>query len=274
MWPVLFTVPLLGFPVKSYGLMIAVGFLAGLWTAMRRAERHGIQPEAVSDLAVWVIFSGVVGARIFYVIQYWDEFAGKPLEILQIWHGGLVFYGGFLAALAGGFWFVRRRGLSPWEMGDLVAPSVLLGYAFGRVGCFLNGCCWGFPVDEGSVLGVRFPASNPLLQQWVPLGEERTIPLFPAQLASVLAGILLWAALDWRLARRRYAGQAFFWMLMGYPLCRFLIEFLRHDTARWAGPLGAFLPDFPGLTIAQWLSLPVFAGGYVWAGWVARRQGF
>lgn len=277
MWPELFTIPLVGISVKSFGAMIALGFLVGLWTAGRRAERMGLRPEVVSDLAVWLIVAGVLGSRLFYVVQYWEHFRDRPLSALAVWDGGMVFYGGFLAAVAAGFWFVHRRNLSPWDLGDCVAPSVILAYAFGRIGCFLNGCCWGFAVPEGSPLGVAFPAEGPegavhplfreqLERGLVLRGDAHAHPVFPAQLLSAGLAVVLFVVLDRKLARRRYPGQVFFWMLMGYSVYRFGVEFVRDDT-----PLLGASGAFPGLTIAQWISPFVFLGALAWARYVAHR---
>ena len=272
MFPELFEIPFLGITLKSYGLMIALGFLAGLWTAGRRAERMGVRSETLSDLAVWLIVGGIVGARVFYVLQYWGDFRDRPWTVLAIWQGGLVFYGGFLAAVAAGFWFVARRNLDPWPIADCVAPSVAMAYAFGRIGCFLNGCCWGFAVSHDHPLGIAFPAAGQggsasplfraqLAQGLVLPGDAWTHPVFPAQLLSALAALVLFFVLDWRVGHRRYVGQAFFWLLMGYALYRFGVEFLRDDTQRWAG-----------FTIAQWISPVVFAGSLAWSRWIASRR--
>ncbi len=276
MWPELFEIPLLGITVKSYGLAIAVGFLLGLWTAGKRAERMGIRPELISDLAVWLIAAGVIGSRVNYVVQFQDEFRDRPWTVFAVWQGGLVFYGGFLAALAGGFWWAARRNLDPWPIADCVAPSVILAYAFGRIGCFLNGCCWGFAVGPDHPLGVTFPAEGPagamhplfreqLAQGLVFRGDAHAHPVFPAQILSAALALALFFVLDWRLANRRFPGQAFFWMVAGYAVYRFVAEFFRNDT-----PLLGAAGAFPGLTIAQWISPVVFVATCLWARRIAR----
>ena len=167
----------------------------------------------MSDLAVWVIVGGVVGARVFYVLQYWDrQFADHPIDAIKIWEGGLVFYGGFLGGTVAGFWFVGRRNLSPWEIGDIVAPSVMLAYALGRIGCLLNGCCWG-GLSGDSTWGLAFPGHyadghwTPLFDWQLQRGAVTPLdpacqPVYPVQALSALAGFLLFFVLDWRKARR------------------------------------------------------------------------
>ena len=121
--------------------------------AMYRARQGGLDPEIILSLAIWLVVCGVIGARLFYVIEYWDEkFAGRSprdtlLEILNVPEGGLVIYGGFIGAAAGFVVFMRKHKLPLLAMADLVAPSFMIGLALGRIGCFLNGCCYGGETD-------------------------------------------------------------------------------------------------------------------------------
>ncbi|MBU6402339.1 MAG: prolipoprotein diacylglyceryl transferase, partial [Verrucomicrobia bacterium] len=136
-----------GLTIYWYGILVAAGFLVGLWTASRRSWRDGIPGEAIVDLSPWLIGGGIVGARILYVVSYWREyFVSKPIwEILMVRHGGLVFYGGFLGAALTGVAYARSRRLNLWKLADTLAPSIALGHAFGRIGCLMNGCCYGRP---------------------------------------------------------------------------------------------------------------------------------
>ena len=138
-----------GLPVRGYGLMLLVGITSGVGMAMYRARQGGLDPEIILSLAIWLVVCGVVGARLFYVTEYWDEsFAGKSprdtlLEIANIPEGGLVIYGGLIGAAFGFVVFVIKHRLPLLAMADLIAPSMAIGLAFGRIGCFLNGCCYG-----------------------------------------------------------------------------------------------------------------------------------
>src|SRR5947209_7911921 len=125
--------------------MVALGFLAGLWTASRRSHRDGFTPDQILDLGPWLIVGGILGARSLYVITFWrEQFAGKPFwEMFMIQHGGLVFYGGFIGAVLAVVLYARLKKLQLWKVFDVLAPSLALGYSFGRVGCLLNGCCYG-----------------------------------------------------------------------------------------------------------------------------------
>jgi phosphatidylglycerol:prolipoprotein diacylglycerol transferase len=140
---VLFHDPFFGFPIYGFGVMLFITFLATTWTASRRAKQEGVAPEILQDMAMWVFIGRIIGARIVYMIQY-----GRPIsEFFKIWEGGLVFYGSAIGGFAGyGLYYllvIRKLGLSSWKLADIVAPTVAVGLFFGRIGCLLNGCCYG-----------------------------------------------------------------------------------------------------------------------------------
>ena len=148
----LFTI--FGLPIRSYGLMMVVGFALGIWRAVRVSKkRYGIEPERVYDLALVLLVGGILGARVVYILlnpatESWGSF-------FAVWQGGLSFHGGLACAMLFGLVYTRIAKLPYWTCGDLVAPSLAIGYAFTRIGCFLNGCCYGRPTDLP--WGVRFP---------------------------------------------------------------------------------------------------------------------
>lgn len=171
MQQVFFRIPVLGFPIFGFGAMLFVAFLACTWVAGRRARREGMAPELVQDLAIWLFVGGILGARILYLFQEavppggWnvrDFFAQLP----RIWDGGLILYGSVLGGLASygvAYWLVfRKRGVRTLNLADVVAPSVALGVLFGRLGCFLNGCCYGQVVCAScAAYPVHFPLPAP-----------------------------------------------------------------------------------------------------------------
>jgi phosphatidylglycerol:prolipoprotein diacylglycerol transferase len=138
-----------GFPIRGYGVMLLVGITSGVGLAVYRARRVGLDPEIILSLAIWLVVSGVIGARVFYVIEYWGTKFGREdlkttiLDVLNFPEGGLVVYGGFLGAAAAFLVFAHKHRLPVLAMADLVAPSLMVGLACGRIGCFLNGCCYG-----------------------------------------------------------------------------------------------------------------------------------
>ncbi len=162
-----------GIPIRGYGVMVLLGIGAGLWLLSYRARQAGIDHDLTMSMAAWMVIAGLVGARLFYVVEYWDHFRRPTLAqsigaILNLTQGGLVVYGALLAGLGLGWVFVQRHGLPVLTMADLVAPSLTLGLAFGRVGCFLNGCCYGGTCDLP--WAVRFPANSPPYSQQVQTG--------------------------------------------------------------------------------------------------------
>ena len=237
------------FTLYSYGIMMAVAFGLSTWLAVRDARRLPagaavLAPEMVVDATCAALFGGIAGARLFYVALHAGEFAHAPLEIVAIWHGGLVWYGGFLGGALGGWLYTRSRRLPFLRAFDQLSPYVALGHALGRVGCFLNGCCYGAPSDAWCA--VRFPN----------LPE----PVWPTQLFEALGLFFLYRWLRWGQAHGALqrpgltAGQ----YLLGYAALRFGLEFLRGDqTVAWEG-----------MTLQQLVSVGLFAAGLL----LARRR--
>jgi len=230
MHPILFEIPKIAFgnwifgpiPIRMYGLMVGIGFLLVIFLASRRARKEGIDPERIMDMGVYLMLAAIVGSRILYVLTNLHEFTANPFNVFAIWKGGLVFYGGLLAAIPVGFWYVRKHKLPVWKTADIMAPFIALGHAFGRLGCFFAGCCYG-AVCNGP-LCVTFHDAHSL----APLG----IPLIPTQLIEaggefMLFGILL---ILWR--HRKFDGQLFLLYPLFYSVMRFILEFFRGDADR------------------------------------------
>ena len=207
--------------IHWYGVMVALAFLAGLWTASRRGLRDGIAAEKIVDLGPWLIVGAILGARTLYVVSYWREsFAGKPLEeIFMVWKGGLVYYGGLVGASIAGILYTRLKKLPLWKVADIVAPSIALGYVFGRIGCLLNGCCYGRACNLP--WAIRFPADNPL--------QPPTFPVHPTQIYDSLLNLGLYAFLAWLYRRKKFDGQVFGVYLVCYAVLRSFVEMFRGD---------------------------------------------
>ena len=241
MHPVAFQIG--SFTLHWYGVMVAFAFLAGLWTATRRAPLTGVHGETVADLVPWLVVGGMAGARTFYVASYWREsFAGQPVsEIFMIQHGGLVYYGGLVGATLAFVIFCVWKKLPLLKTADVLAPSIALGYVFGRIGCLMNGCCYG---RECSLpWAVRFPLEH----------ETRGLAVHPTQLYDSLLNFAFYVALAWLYRRKKFDGQIFAAYLMGYALLRSLVESFRGDytVAHLHG----------GLTPAHLVSIGIFAAG-------------
>lgn len=165
---VLFPIPIPGWgeiPIYGFGTMLVVALFLGIWIASRRAKQNDVNPEHVQDAAFWIVIAGIIGARVVFMIQFRDQIVGNPLwAFFMFWKGGLVFYGALIGGVLGyilAYKFVlRKHQLSAWKVADIIVPSVALGLCLGRVGCLLNGCCYGGEAPQGYPLALHFPTSG------------------------------------------------------------------------------------------------------------------
>jgi phosphatidylglycerol---prolipoprotein diacylglyceryl transferase len=257
--------------LHSYGVLIAIGLAVGIALAYRQARRQRMDGGRVLDAAFWMIVAGLVGSRIVYGLVNAGEFArvcfhggGGPrsagtvlsdcTRILAIWQGGLVFYGGVAGAALVGYRFARREGWSFSLFGDLFAPALALGHAFGRLGCFAAGCCFG-KVGGGS-WAAAFPRGSVAFDELsatggIPSGWETTPGLHPTQLYEAFGELLIFVALLVLRPRVRKRPGTLLVIYLGlYALLRFVVEMFRGDVVR--GLVIAF--ETPRL--AGWLRLP------------------
>lgn len=205
--------------VRAYGLALAIAFLVGSVWVTRRGRRFGYRDEELSQLFLWILASALVGSRIYYAVQHPSDFSGDWLEVIQIWRGGLTLYGGLIAALLAAWLFVRSRRWSFRTTVDLFAPAVALGEAITRVGCFMNGCCFGCPTNLP--WGVTYPEGS---ATWWQVGAQR---LHPAQLYLTVGNVLLALFLG-RIGRPMLgAGRVFALYLIVSSVIRFGVDFAR-----------------------------------------------
>jgi len=237
--------------------MIAVAFLVGLWTASLRAPRENIPGERIADIVLWLMVGAILGARVVYVTTYWkDEFAGQPFwEIFMIQNGGLVYYGGLIGATVAGFIYIRWKKLPLWKTADVLAPSIALGNFFGRIGCFLNGCCYGHPTHVP--WAVQFPNQSYAWAQQYQEGlvgkNAPSLPVHPTEIYDAVNNFLLYLLLAWLFRRKKFDGQVFATYLIGYAITRTFMEYFRGDYPR----------DHIhyGLTPGMLVSIPIFIIG-------------
>jgi phosphatidylglycerol---prolipoprotein diacylglyceryl transferase len=232
-----------GLTIHWYGILVAAGFLAGLWTAGRRAPLAGFAPEQVYDLGPWLIVGGILGGRTLYVISYWHEqFAEHPFpEIFMVQHGGLVFYGGLIGGTLAAIIYLRWKKLQMWRMADVLAPSIALGYVFGRIGCLMNGCCYGRACSLP--WAIQFPADH----------ATHGDPVHPTEIYDSLLNLVFYIFLAWLFRRRKFDGQIFAVYLIGYAILRSFVEYFRGDyPVRYLGGVA---------TPAQLVSMGIIVGG-------------
>ncbi|MBC7329588.1 prolipoprotein diacylglyceryl transferase [bacterium] len=237
MYPIIFKIGPLA--VRSWGTMLLIGFILGYWLAIKRAEKYSISKSAILDLALYLLLAGIIGGRFVYVLLNLRFYFHNPIQIIAIWNGGLSFYGSLGAGVLTAIIFARRRNVNFWQLADLLTPSLTLGYAFGRIGCFLNGCCYGVPTSLP--IGVKFPTVFP------------PEPRHPVQLYAFAANILFMFLLLWYDKRKSAAGQTFALYMMLYAFYRSLAEILRK------GATAEILLD--GITQGQMASLVLFIIG-------------
>lgn len=261
-----------GLPVFGYGFMLFLGMASALWLATWRAKRERVSTDFIWDLAFFLFLGGIAGGRLFYLVQKRAEVfanvrdvSGLLNAVFNLSQGGLVLYGALLAGAATFFAFCHYRRVNPLGVADIITPSIFVGIGFGRIGCFLNGCCYG---DECALpWAVSFPRGSATFDALVHKGLVApdalwTPSLHPTQLYSALDGFLIAALTFWYFSHRRRNGECLAVALMIYPITRFVIEVLRNDEG---GQLGT------GLTISQCVSIGLFAInlGYMW--WLSRR---
>jgi phosphatidylglycerol:prolipoprotein diacylglycerol transferase len=255
---ILFTIPILGgIKVFGYGTMLFLAFLGSMNLAAWRARREKLDPEVIYDLSLWVFIGGLTGARVFYVVQYWGDKVRTDADIFRIWEGGIVLYGSIMGGTATFFLYrvLRPFPLRPYL--DVVAPSLALGVAVGRLGCFLNGCCYGDRCDLPWT--VSFPRLSPPWSDQVADGllsrdAAWSLPVHPTQLYSAIDGLVLLLLLSAYYPLRRRDGEVMALLMVTYPITRFMVEYLRNDE-------GVF---FLGLTISQTISVGLLLAGLLY----------
>ncbi len=235
MIPSLFTIG--PFTVYGYGLFVALGFLFGTLYTVRAASRDGISRDVSLDVIVWVFVAGLLGARVLYILTDLDYYLASPLLMLKVWEGGLVYYGGFLAAVPVFFIVSGKYGINPLKFADSISKGLVLGHIFGRFGCFTKGCCYGL---ENNAFGLVFPELNDHLRH------------LPTQLYEAAGLALIFLALN--SVKKKYDGQILQMYLALYGLLRFMVEFLRGD---FRGP------SFLALSVSQWISLGLLSAAVI-----------
>ena len=266
MFPVLFRIG--GFTVTSFGVMIALSFVAGGWIMGKELRRKGQDPEHAWDLCGWAAISGILGAKIYYLILNWQLTVAQPREMI-LSRSGLVWYGGFILAALTILWRLRRAKLPILTFADAAGPTLALGYAVGRIGCFLVGDDYGGPTN--AAWGVKFPQGAPpstaanlrAFGVHVPgdVPDSTVMAVHPTQLYETGLSLAIFFLL-WKIRHRFTAPGAiwFIWLSLA-GVERFIVEIFRAKDDRFLG----------GLTVAQLISLLIMAVGVTGYLAVTRR---
>ncbi|MEW6106866.1 MAG: prolipoprotein diacylglyceryl transferase [Bacillota bacterium] len=208
-------------PVFSYGFLLAVAFVVGTILGVKEAKRRGINPDKIIDLALYTCIAGIVGARVLFVLLDIPTYFQDPVKIINLRDGGLSFQGGLALAILVGIWFARREKLNAWVLADIAAPIIPLGYALVRVGCLLNGCCYGLPTSVPWALASK--AGDQTLRH-------------PTQVYAALLSLVIFAILFRLRNHKKFPGYLMFLYVGLYSVSRFIVEIFR-DVPRMVGPL-------------------------------------
>ena len=246
--------------LHTYGVLVALAFLAGLWMAGRLARRAGLSYEAVTNLGIYCAIAAIVGAKLMMFVvdlPYYVQHPGEIFSIETLQAGG-VFYGGLIGALAVAWWYMRKTGLPGLQTADVFAPAIALGHGIGRLGCFSAGCCWGIECHLPWAVTFTDPAAKDLV------GVPLNVPLHPTQLYESFSEFLIFGILYWRFGKPHERGAIISLYLMLYSAVRFVVEFFRyHEQGNlWGGPLDT----------SQWISIGLFLLGAAYFLSPARRK--
>lgn len=232
------------FTIYTYGFCVAVAFLMGSALILRDAEKEKLHRADVLDILIALLIGGLVGGRLLFVVINLGYFSERPLHILMLNEGGMAFHGGLIGGVLGAFLACRVKKISLWRILDLVSPYAALGHAIGRIGCFLNGCCYGKCAETG--LRVAFP------------GE--TVARVPVQLYESVSLVVLFLVLKFVSSKKTFEGQVFALYIMLYAVLRFGTEHFRDDN-----PV-----VFAGMDLPRLISIGLLVLGIgLWA-WLSR----
>ncbi len=262
MHPVLFRLPFVDWPLHTYGVLIALGFVGGIFVAAREARRHGEYEEEVLDFAFWALVGGMIGARLYFILVNWKQyFITQPFvtvdllpfripAVLAVWQGGLVFWGGALGGVLAFLIYAHKHRMHIGKFADLAIVSLPLGHFFGRLGCFAAVCCWGEPayhLHEDQVVSdlpfaAQFPEQALAYTSLIRTADSETVrlmgelgstlPLHPVQLYESFGELIIFAILLLVRSRKWFHGQVALTFFILYPILRSIMELFRGDPER------------------------------------------
>jgi len=227
--------------LHTYGLFVAIGFIAGILITIKLGKSRGINSNSVMDMGFLIILSGLIGSRLVYIIIDFQHYVANPLDVIKLWQGGLVFSGGLVAVIIVMVLYAKRHNLNIWTLGDMWAPAAAIGQSIGRIGCFFAGCCYGKPADIPWAVVFTNPKSIATLN----------IPLHPTQLYSSFSSFIIFIILLILHSKKKFEGQVFLWFLILHQSTRLFLEQFRGDSR------GIFIDD---ITWTQFIAIIILIG--------------
>ncbi len=252
MFPILFKIGSL--TIYTYGVLISLGFIVGIVLALHLGKKQGLPRENILDIGFYILVSAIIGSRIVFVLVEYEHFIDNPLDVFKIWEGGLVFFGGLILAVPVLLIYLKKNDLPVWGTIDLFTPSLALGHAIGRIGCFSAGCCYGKPTDMPWGVLFTHPATMAVTG----------VPIHPTQLYEAFTEAVIFIFLMLFRRHKNFNGQVFWIYVLLYSSARFIIEFFRGDTAR-----GFIYNDF---SIAQGMSILLFIVAVLFLASLRKKQ--
>ena len=247
------------FSLPTYGVLVATAYLVAIWLLNRKAQAEGLPKEKILDLSLYVLTAAILGAKLLLIIVEWRRYWANPRELIEVVQSAGVFYGGLLCASVVGIWYLRKHRLPAWRIADMGAPSIALGEAIGRWGCFAAGCCYG--KETSGPFHVTF--SNPLAHENV--GTPLNVPLHPTQIYLSLNSFLIFLVLQWVYRRKSFDGEVFWLYILLYSITRGILEIFRGDSVR-----GFLIPDV--LSTSQFIGILTALASAGMLFYLARRN--
>jgi phosphatidylglycerol---prolipoprotein diacylglyceryl transferase len=263
MFPVVFRLGPL--TVHTYGLLMAVGVGLGLWFLYAQAKKQGLDAVRVADAGFYTILVSLLGAKLVLLVKDFSYYTRTPSELLSLARSGGVFQGGLAFGVVFALWYFRKRRLPTWKLADIIGPALALGHGFGRIGCFMAGCCYGRVCELP--LGVKFNSEYAHELTGIPLGER----LYPVQLFEAVLNFLNFLALFLILKKKRYDGQVFSFYILNYSVIRLVTEYFRGDHPGQAYLVQGASP-WLSLSYPQFFSLVGIAAGLLLMIFMKKRS--
>ena len=255
--------------IHTYGVAMATAFIVAIYLATRKGKKLDMDPNIVLDMSFWIMIGSIIGARIIFIITMWSYYMQHPIEMLEIWKGGLVFYGGLFGGILAMYIYLKWVRQEFFKFADLVSPYLGLGYAIHRAfGCYMNGCCFGKPTTLPWPLGSVF---SPNSDAGLAYSGQR---LLSTELFESLNGLILFFFLLWYEKHlKKHNGELVGLFLILYSFNRFVIEFFRGDVIRgFIGPTISWPWGAGQLSTSQFIAIPTFIVGWIIFFWARSRK--